>query len=141
MDNAYAPGDIVKLELAINRADYWKGKNPGSNSRKLGKGEPGELTCVVLTVNNDNATMTVTYVATFAGHEQLPEGLDQTMFYPFDPAPQAGFPHLLPKMANGKAGWASLRQTYTVKQSDVIQKQNWTLPEGTVDIILKAMKG
>ncbi|KDR77566.1 hypothetical protein GALMADRAFT_209879 [Galerina marginata CBS 339.88] len=133
-------GDLITTDVLIDINDLANPASTSGTSKKIKRGIPTPRLCVVLSVMTGNASVGVTYMATFDRETTLPTTLDPNFFYPIAPAlqgKQAFVP--LAGEADGEAQWASLRHTFYINGE--FKKKEGVLPVATANAIKAAMKG
>ncbi|KAF8886083.1 hypothetical protein CPB84DRAFT_1827144 [Gymnopilus junonius] len=132
-----AVGNIIYADVTIDKADMADPSSTSTTAKKIKKGDKVTRLCIIL--EKGTSSVTVTYLATFAGATSLPTSFtDKSLWYPIKPATKESTYQPLPE-TNGKAQWACLRKKQTIT-TDPVKKVADTMTEASAKLILGAMK-
>ncbi|KAF8737183.1 hypothetical protein AX14_013311 [Amanita brunnescens Koide BX004] len=133
-----AVGDIIYVDVIIDKADMADPNSKSTTAKKIAKGQPVTRLAVVLVTGS--SSVQVTYLATFAKSTKLPTSFtDKSFWYPIKPATKESTYEPLPALPNNVAQWASLRKKQTITKDPVMKVQE-SITKASADLILAAMK-
>jgi len=131
-------GNIIYVDVHIDVADMADPTSKSTTAKKIKQGKAVTRLAIVLVAGT--SSITVTYLATFAGSTSLPTTFsDKTMWYPIAPATKESNYDPLPALPNNTAQWACLRKKQTIT-ADPVNKVADSISAASAALILAAMK-